>query len=92
MFTLSTIYWVFSVVETFLIIRAWFSELDPATHSPPDWLPMFSAVLLANVSNLTKLFFFTAAMHHPHDLTRSLISLSSPMALLSGEPGSSVPT
>jgi len=50
MFALSTIYWVISVVDTFLVIRAWFSELDPATHSPPDWLPMFSAVLLVNVS------------------------------------------
>ena len=38
MFALSTIYWV---VVTFLVIRALFSELDPAAHSPPNWLPMF---------------------------------------------------
>ncbi|KAI0276617.1 hypothetical protein BGY98DRAFT_693311 [Russula aff. rugulosa BPL654] len=48
MFVLSTVYWVISVVITFLLMRAWFSELDPATHSPPDWLPMFNAVLLVN--------------------------------------------
>lgn len=48
MFVLSTIYWVISVVVTFLIIRAWFSKLDPATHSLPNWLPMFGAVLLIN--------------------------------------------
>ncbi|KAI0263148.1 hypothetical protein BGY98DRAFT_695802 [Russula aff. rugulosa BPL654] len=48
MFVLSTVYWVVSVVMTFLVMRAWFSELDPATHSPPDWLPMFSAILLVN--------------------------------------------
>jgi hypothetical protein len=54
MFVLSTVYWVISVVITFLLMRAWFSELDPATHSPPGWLPMFNAVLLVNVS--TKLF------------------------------------
>jgi hypothetical protein len=39
-----------SVVVTFLVIRAWFSDLDPATHTPPNWLPMFNAVLLVNVS------------------------------------------
>jgi hypothetical protein len=44
------LYWVISVVVTFLVISAWFSELDPATHSPPNWLAMFSAVLLVNVS------------------------------------------
>jgi hypothetical protein len=49
-FALSTIYWVLSVVVTFLVIRAWFSELDPATHSAPTWLPMLSAILLVNVS------------------------------------------
>ncbi|KAH9992592.1 hypothetical protein BJV77DRAFT_962219 [Russula vinacea] len=38
-----------SVVVTFLVIRAWFSELDPATHSPPTWLPMLSAILLVNL-------------------------------------------
>jgi hypothetical protein len=50
MFALSTIYWVISVVVIFLVIRAWFSDLDPAAYSPPNWLPMFSAVLLVNVS------------------------------------------
>jgi hypothetical protein len=50
MFALSTIYWVISIVITFLVMRAWFSELDPATHCPPIWLPMFNAVLLVNVS------------------------------------------
>jgi len=55
MFALSTIYWVMSVVVTFLVIRAWFSELDPATHSPPNWLPMFNAVLLVNVSTISNL-------------------------------------
>ncbi|KAF8482914.1 hypothetical protein DFH94DRAFT_627208 [Russula ochroleuca] len=48
-FALSTIYWVLSVVVTFLVIRAWFSELDPATHSAPTWLPMLSAILLVNL-------------------------------------------
>jgi Gpi18-like mannosyltransferase len=47
MFALSTIYWVISVVVIFLVIRAWFSDLDPATYSPPNWLPMFNAVLLS---------------------------------------------
>ncbi|KAF8502186.1 hypothetical protein F5888DRAFT_1176221 [Russula emetica] len=49
MFALSTIYWVISLVITFLVLRAWFSELDPATHFPPIWLPMFNAVLLVNL-------------------------------------------
>ncbi|KAI9508219.1 hypothetical protein F5148DRAFT_980146 [Russula earlei] len=48
MFVLSSIYWISSVVVTFMVIDAWFSELDPATHQAPDWLPMFSAVLLVN--------------------------------------------
>ncbi|KAH9998433.1 hypothetical protein BJV74DRAFT_904642 [Russula compacta] len=48
MFVLSTMYWILSIVITFLEIKAWFSELDPATHDPPDWLPMFSAILLIN--------------------------------------------
>jgi len=36
MFALSTIYWVMSVVVTFLVIRAWFSELDLTAHPPPN--------------------------------------------------------
>ncbi len=48
-FALSTMHWVMSVVVTFLVIRAWFSELDPTAHSPPNWLPMLSAILLVNV-------------------------------------------
>jgi hypothetical protein len=50
MFALSSIFWVTSVAFAFLEIRAWFSELDPATHSPPNWLQMFTAVLFVNVS------------------------------------------
>jgi hypothetical protein len=50
MFALSTIYRDICVVVTFLVIRALFSELDPATNSPPNGLPMLSAVLLVNVS------------------------------------------
>jgi hypothetical protein len=60
MFMLSTVYWVVSVVFTFLTMRAWFSELDPATHSPPSWLPMFSAILLVNVSTS---FFYCDVFH-----------------------------
>jgi len=48
MFALSTIYWVMSVVATFMVITAWFSDLDSATHSPPNWLPIIGSVLLIN--------------------------------------------
>jgi len=48
MFVLSTVYWVLSVIVTFLVINAWFSKLDPATHDPPNWLPMFNAIILVN--------------------------------------------
>src|ERR1700733_11230477 len=50
MFALSTIYWVMFVVITFLV-RAWFR--DPATHSPPNWLPMFTPVLLVKKRLIT---------------------------------------
>jgi len=48
MFGLSTVYWILSVIITFLVIDAWFSSLDPATHNPPNWLPMFNAIILIN--------------------------------------------
>jgi hypothetical protein len=51
MFTFSTIYWISSVVVTVSVITAWFSGLDPNTHNPPNWLPMFSSILLINVSH-----------------------------------------
>ncbi|KAH9961215.1 hypothetical protein BC827DRAFT_1155347 [Russula dissimulans] len=31
-----------------LVIDAWFSSLDPATHYAPNWLPMFNAIILIN--------------------------------------------
>ena len=62
-FALSTIHWVtsISVVVTFLVIRALFSELNLATHSLSNWLPMFVAVLLVSVST---------SCNASHDLTR----------------------
>ncbi|KAI0305705.1 hypothetical protein B0F90DRAFT_1094489 [Multifurca ochricompacta] len=48
MFALSTLYWILSLAVTFLVFRAWFSNLDPNTHQPPNWLPMFSAIVLLN--------------------------------------------
>jgi hypothetical protein len=63
MFALSTIYWVTSVVNAFLEIRAWFSELDPATHSPPNWPDVFTAILFVNVST-------SFSCDASHDLTR----------------------
>jgi len=44
MFTLSTMYWILSVVITFLVFR---SAFDP-TYDAPDWLTLFSAILLVN--------------------------------------------
>jgi hypothetical protein len=44
MFALSTIYRVMFVVVSSLVRAWWFSEFDRATHSPPNWLPMFCAV------------------------------------------------
>jgi hypothetical protein len=52
MFVLSTMYWIASVIFTLLVINTWFSELHPAAYNPPDWLPMFSAILLVNVSTV----------------------------------------
>jgi hypothetical protein len=56
MFTLSTIYWVLSVVVTFLVIKARVSTVTgdpnpgPATRPESSWLTMFNAILLVNVS------------------------------------------
>ena len=50
MFGLSSMYWIMSVVVTFIVIDVWHSQFDPVTRNPPDWLPMFSALLLVNVS------------------------------------------
>jgi len=52
MFALSTVYWILSVIVTFLVINAWFSKLDPATQDAPNWLPMFNAIVLVNVGTL----------------------------------------
>jgi hypothetical protein len=46
MFTLSTLYWILSVVITFLVFR---STFDP-TYVAPNWLTLFNAILLVNVS------------------------------------------
>jgi len=43
MFALSTMYWILSVVITFLVIDTYIG-----TRIAPDWLPMFSAILLIN--------------------------------------------
>jgi len=48
MFALSSMYWIMSVVVTFIVIDVWHSQFDPVTRNPPDWLPMFSALLLVN--------------------------------------------
>jgi hypothetical protein len=56
MFTLSTIYWVLSIIVTFLVIKARVStvtgdpNLGPATRPESSWLTMFNAILLVNVS------------------------------------------
>jgi len=44
MFTLSTMYWISSVVITFLVIR---SAFDP-TYDAPSWFTLFNAILLVN--------------------------------------------
>jgi len=49
MFALSTVYWILSVIVTFLVINAWFSKLDPATHVAPNWSLMFNAPLSTSV-------------------------------------------
>jgi hypothetical protein len=61
MFAVSTIYWISSVVVTFLVITDWFSNADPNKLNSPSWLTMFSAILLINVSIL----------HTPHHLERA---------------------
>jgi hypothetical protein len=56
MFTLSTIYWVLSVVITFLVIKGRVTTVTgdpnpgPATRPGSSWLTMFNAILLVNVS------------------------------------------
>jgi len=50
MFALSSMYWIMSVVVTFIVIDVWQSQFDPVPRNPPVWLPMFSALLLINVS------------------------------------------
>jgi hypothetical protein len=50
MFALSSVYWVMSVVITFIVIDVWHSQFGPVPSNPPDWLPMFNALLLVNVS------------------------------------------
>jgi ABC-type nickel/cobalt efflux system permease component RcnA len=49
MFALSSMYWIMSVVVTFIVVDVWQSQFFPVPRNAPDWLPMFSAVLLINV-------------------------------------------
>ena len=55
MFVLSTVYWILSVVVTFLVLDA----RSTGTRGPPIWLPMFSTILLVNVSIVQ------TSPHHP---------------------------
>ena len=48
MFALSTMFWIVSVVVTFLIIGVY----TGSRNHGPNWLPMFSAILLVNVSTV----------------------------------------
>ena len=50
MFALSSVYWIMSVVVTFIVIDVWHSQFGSVPSNPPDWLPMFNALLLVNVS------------------------------------------
>jgi cell division protein FtsW (lipid II flippase) len=49
MFVLSTMFWIASVVITFLIINVYNGS---SRNSSNNWLPMFSAILLVNVSTV----------------------------------------
>ena len=54
MFVLSTVYWILSVIATFLVLDfklvsdAW----PTGIRGPQMWLPMFSTILLVNVSTV----------------------------------------
>src|SRR5579863_1691440 len=49
MFALSTVYWILSVVVTFLVLD---HTRPTGTRGSPIWLPMFSTILLVNVSTV----------------------------------------
>jgi hypothetical protein len=53
-FALSSMYWIMSIIDTFIGIDLWLSQFyhDPLNLNPKllDWLPMTSALLLVNVS------------------------------------------
>ncbi|KAJ4478419.1 hypothetical protein J3R30DRAFT_3404464 [Lentinula aciculospora] len=48
MFLLSTMYWIASISTLIQLIQAWFIASDPDAQSTPDYLPLFSALVLVN--------------------------------------------
>jgi uncharacterized RDD family membrane protein YckC len=75
MFGLSTVYWILSVIVTFLVLDsdAWFTGI----RGPQIWLPMFSTILLINVSTvqfriLPASYPLTSSAIISHELTRPL--------------------
>jgi hypothetical protein len=50
MFVLSSVYWIISIFETFIIIDMWRSRFDPVSRQLPKWLLMTFVIPMVNVS------------------------------------------
>lgn|SRR6266850_1807837 len=76
MFVLSTVYWILSVTVTFLVLDLVSDARSTGVRGPQIWLPMFSTILLVNVSTvqfriLPASYPLTSAII-PYQLTRLL--------------------
>ena len=50
MFVLSSVYWVVSVFNTFIIIDMWRTQFDPNPRQAPNWLEITVVLPIVNVS------------------------------------------
>ena len=50
MFVLSSVYWIISIFETFIIIDMWRTQFNPVSRQLPKWLLMTFVIPMVNVS------------------------------------------